>query len=234
MSDPPPSRENDSPLQAAMYMADVIRKHVGKKEELLPLPSSSPTQFEPTAQTNQSSSSTSHPISASLFDPPAITPGLMEGVVAGIVTFGLLTPIRRLLLQAAGQNLRVFADLVVTTSQAVVSANAALFVTALTGGRVYLQLFNNVAPKAPSTTADSICRDFKIQSYLQRLPSSPSTLSQGSARRASSIWDPRMQLGFELHQALETCRERNASYQQRLSQDDSTEEQQQSKTSWWN
>jgi hypothetical protein len=63
------------------------------------------------------------------------------------------------MLKAAGSQLRLFADLVVTSTQAAVSANAALYTGALTGSQAYLKLFNQVAPTAPSMTADSICND---------------------------------------------------------------------------
>lgn len=245
MSDLPspsaPSGEDDSPLQAAMHMADVIRKHMQQKE---PQPDSS-------APNNASSSSTY--LSASLFDPPATTPGLVVGITAGVVTFGLLTPLRTMLLQAAGSNLRLVADLIVTSTQAVASANAALYTGALTGSQVYLKLFNNVAPTAPSVKADSICDDSKIRSYLQShlqqsqwsSPSVPSVSDTNVNRNNNSSWDPRILLGMELQQALKHCQQRNELQQQRSKQDISTnadlQQQQQeqedpssaTKMSWW-
>jgi hypothetical protein len=58
------------------------------------------------------------------------------------------------------------ADMIVTSSLAAASANVALYTGALTGSQVYLNLFKKVEPTAPSATADSICNDPKILSYL--------------------------------------------------------------------
>jgi hypothetical protein len=249
MSDLPspsaPSGADDSPLQAAMYMADVIRKHMQKMEPQSVSDSSAPNNSSSTSAT--SSSATSTYLSASLFDPPATTPGLVVGITAGIVTFGLLTPVRSMLLQAAGPQLRLVADLMVTSSQAVASANVALYTGALTGSQAYLKLFNNVEPTAPSITADSICNDPKIISYLQ---SPQHSLQQSQFETASSSqsvpsgWDPRVLLGMELRQALKHCRQRNELQQQQSKQEtiSTNEEQQQqqeeddsatTKMSWW-
>jgi hypothetical protein len=244
MSDLPspsaPSGADDSPLQAAMYMADVIRKHMQKIEPQSVSDSSAPNNAS-------SSSSSSTYLSASLFDPPATTPGLVVGITAGIVTFCLLTPVRSMLLRAAGPQLRLVADLMVTSSQAVASANVALYTGALTGSQAYLKLFNNVEPTAPSITADSICNDPKIISYLQ---SPQHSLQQSQFETASSSqsvpsgWDPRVLLGMELRQALKHCRQRNELQQQQSKQEtiSTNEEQQQqqeeddsatTKMSWW-
>lgn len=199
MSDPPSpsasSGEGESPQQAAMYMADTIRKHV--------------QQIEPQPDSSGPNHSSSSSLSASLFDPPATTPGLVAGITAGFVTLGILTPVRGILLKAAGKNLRIVADLIVTSSQAIVSANAALYTGALAGSQVYLQLFNNVPPTAPSATADSICSDPKIMSYLhlQKYTSSSVPATDNSS------WDPRVRLGVELQQALKHCQQRNESQQ---------------------
>jgi hypothetical protein len=227
-----------------MYMADVIRKHMQKIELQSVSDSSAPNNSSSTSAT--SSSATSTYLSASLFDPPATTPGLVVGITAGIVTFGLLTPVRSMLLQAAGPQLRLVADLMVTSSQAVASANVALYTGALTGSQAYLKLFNNVEPTAPSITADSICNDPKILSYLQS-PLYNTTASSQSIPAVSDVdknsgWDPRVLLGMELQQALEHCRQRNELQQRSEQETFSTNEEQQqllqeddsaTKMSWW-
>jgi hypothetical protein len=144
-----------------------------------------------------------------------------------------------MLLQAAGKNLRIVADLIVTSSQAVASANAALYAGALTGSQVYLKLFNHVAPTAPSVTADSICHDPQIMSYLQSHHSLQQlrTASQSPASDVdnSSGWDPRVRLGMELQQALKHCQQRNE--KQEISTNEQQQQQQQdhsaTKMSWW-
>jgi hypothetical protein len=250
MSDPPsPSAPSsgegegdDSPLQAAMYMADVIRKQMNQIE---PQSASSDSSAPNNASTNSAY------LTASLFDPPATTPGLVVGIAAGVVTFGLLTPVRTMLLKAVGPQLRTFADLLVTSSQAVASANAALYTGALTGSQTYLKLLNQVEPTAPSVTADSICNDPKILSYLESPLHSTTGDASPSVPAASyyvdnndSSWDPRVLLGIELQQALKHCRQRNELQQQRSKQEtlstNADEQQQQqddddsaTKMSWW-
>jgi hypothetical protein len=236
MSDLP--GEGESPLQAAMYMADVIRKHM---QQIDPQSDSSAPNNSSSSSSSSSSSTSSPSFSASLFDPPATTPGLVVGITAGVVTFGLLTPVRSMLLQAAGKNLRIVADLIVTSSQAVASANAALYTGALTGSQFYLKLFNNVEPTAPSATADSICNDPKILSYLQSHHSLQQFYTTSSVPVSdNSGWDPRVRLGIELQQALKHCQRRNEWLQQ-SEQDISTNQLQQqhqqdhsaTKMSWW-
>jgi hypothetical protein len=239
-SAPPSGGEGDSPLQAAMYMADVIRKHMQQIEPQSDSVSETTAPNNASSSSSSTSSSTSTYLSASLFDPPATTPGLVVGITAGVVTFGLLTPVRSMLLQAAGPQLRLVADLVVTTTQAVVSANAALYTGALTGSQSYLKLFNQVKPTAPSVTADSICNDSKILSYLQSPHHSTASASAASDADNSSVWDPRVLLGMQLQQALKNCRQRNDLQQQRSKPETlSTNEEQQhddsgmTKMSWW-
>jgi hypothetical protein len=248
MSDLPspsaPSGEGgDTPLEAAMYVADAIRQHINI-QQIEPQSDSS----APTNSSSSSSSSSSTSFSARLFDPPATTPGLVVGITAGVVTFGLLTPVRRMLLQAAGKELHMLADLIVTSSQAVASANAAMYTGALTGSQVYLQLFNKVSPTAPSATADAICNEPKILSYLQSHQqqsayTASSSSGSASASADNSGWDPRVQLGMELQQALKHCQQRN-DWKQRSKQEIFTTEQQQqqhqqeedhsaTKMSWW-
>jgi hypothetical protein len=252
MSDLPspsaPSGDGDTPLEAAMYVADAIRQHINIPQVEPQSDSSAPHNSSSSSSSSSSTQSSSPSLSARLFDPPATTPGLAVGITAGVATFGLLTPVRKILLQAAGKQLHIIADLIVTSSQAVASANVAMYTGALTGSQVYLKLFNNISPTAPSITADSICNEPRILSYLQSHRQSDSTASSVSVPAAAAAvaddsgWDPRVQLAIELQQALKHCQQRNE-WQQRSKQDISTTEQQEqqqqqedhsaTKMSWW-
>lgn len=133
-----------------------------------------------------------------------MTPGILEGAAAGALTLLVLTPVRSLLLRAAGNRLGVFPDLVLTTSQIMISGNAALFYGSLYGSYHYLQTFTQIPPTAVSPTVDKICH--------QSLTRFDDFYKQAAAQKSKSIpsWNPNVIVLREFTKAIELCQERSA------------------------
>lgn len=169
-----------SPLHAAMRMADLVRSSLNQKAAGAPAPSSADEgDFR-------------------------MTPGILEGAAAGALTLLVLTPVRSLLLRAAGNRLGVFPDLVLTTSQIMISGNAALFYGSLYGSYHYLQTFTQIPPTAVSPTVDKICH--------QSLTRFDDFYKQAAAQKSKSIpsWNPNVIVLREFTKAIELCQERSA------------------------
>lgn len=141
-----------------------------------------------------------------------LTPGLLEGLAVGVATLLVLTPVRSALLRTpAATQLGMLPDLVLTSSQIMVAAQAALYGGGLYGSYHYLQTFGQVPVDARSPTADAICerslgllrRDEKDDDLLESLP-------QQQATADFSSWNPQTIVLAEYDKALQLCRDRAA------------------------
>jgi hypothetical protein len=211
-----------------------------------PLPSSSPNNGTYVADRKESSLSLSDAMKAadcirkvySEDDPTeskSMPPGTFEGLGAFVVTGMLLSPLRGVILNAAGgkvagHSFRNFCDLVITPFMAVVAAQAGLVAGSVFGSRVYLEQVAYVPPSKVSTVTDRACQQLLLYSLDQgddpteRWTSS--SLSSSSALDASdevnqkwmagprmdqstSFWDPRVETMRSFRLALENCRKRH-------------------------
>jgi hypothetical protein len=146
----------------------------------------------------------------------SIPPGVIPGISVAVLTGTLFLPARRMALMAVGQQLRPLVDLMVTTGQLTCAAMAGLYATSLYGSRVYLQQLAHINPMALSAVADAVCRDDTVVPLLphrDETKDSWSVDSSGNGYSAgtpslSSSWDPRVQTMLALHQALQSCQQR--------------------------
>ena len=200
----PDETPTKSALHAAMKMADLIRSSLNQTSN------SSVPKDEKAADFR-------------------MTPGVLEGIATGVATLLVLTPVRSLILKAAGNRLGMLPDLIATTSQIMISADVALYYGSLYGSYHYLQTFTQIPAKAVSPTVDSICRqsvhDFdsfydEARQYTTTSSSSPSS------------WNPNVIVLAEFAQAMKLCHERSALS---VSQEAATNKQElmDGKISWW-
>jgi hypothetical protein len=214
-----------------MKLADLIRRHVVANEPHNKTSRDSST----TTTTRHNSNSIGSPVAEPWFPwivtkATTATPGLLEGATAAVVTLGLFAPVRTVLLRAVGKTLGDLPELVLTSSQIMLAANAGLYTMGLYGSRHYLQQLSRLSttptssattaaaattttttattPQSPmlfSPTADAICRDDLVTNLLQQQQQQQQQLETPST---SSLWDPRVSVLNEMQQALETCRQR--------------------------
>ena len=132
-----------------------------------------------------------------------MTPGILEGVGAGALTLLVLTPVRSFILRTAGNRLGMLPDLVVTTSQLMLSANAAMFYGSLYGSYHYLQTFTQIPTTAVSPTVDKICHQSftRFNDFYQQA---------AAQERSGSSWNPSEIVLAEFTKAMELCRERSS------------------------
>ena len=211
MSSPPPplpteqaadESKTTSPLHAAMKMADLVR-----------------------AGLNKSSRSTTQDPSDEKAD-FRLTPGLLEGVVAGASTLVVLTPVRSLVLRAAGNKLGMLPDLIFTTSQIMIASNAGLYFGSLYGSYHYLQTFSKIPVHAVSSTVDGICRQSQDEfgSFYADL-----VASKRDEKNNHSTWNPNASVLAEFLRAMELCRDR----QQSTAPEDKNQTSRETTITWW-
>jgi hypothetical protein len=181
-----------SPLHAAMLMADVVRSSLQK------------TSTTTTTTTKEEAAAADF----------RLTPGLLEGLAVGVATLLVLTPVRSALLRTpAATQLGMLPDLVLTSTQIMVAAQAALYGGGLYGSYHYLQTFGQIPVDARSPTADAICerslgslrRDEKDDDLLGSLAE-----QQQQQATAYSSWNPQTIVLAEYAKALQLCRDRAA------------------------
>jgi hypothetical protein len=229
-----PNGHDDSPLQAAMYMADLIRKYITQAEKAEQLSASSPSASAPSNLKNKEELSFRFP------GPP----GLVEGAATGLVVLGFLTPVRSLLVKrffstprgggssSNNDSLGFLPDFILTSTQMLLSAHAALYVGSLCGSHYYLHQLAAISNHDPSPTADSICQDALVTRLLQLqhqgqliLPSAPSLAptksnanvvsSSSSSSNGTMMTNPNQRVLLEFQKALDTCRARNSLQQEK-------------------
>lgn len=197
----PSDETTTSPLHAAMKMADIVRSSLNNHNKNRSTNDDSNRDFR-------------------------TTPGLVEGVATGVLTLVLLTPVRSLVLRTAtAKSLGLLPDLVVTTSQIMIAANAALYAGSLYGSWHYLQTFTQIPVDAVSPTVDGICR----QSLEQFAAFDNMAAQTNSATPASSSsWNPNAIVLTEFAKAMALCRQR--AQQQAAAEADQLQE---TKMTWW-
>ena len=182
-----------SPLHAAMKMADLVRSSLYNKNN-----NGNSRDFR-------------------------TTPGLVEGVATGVLTLVALTPVRSLVLRAAAaKKLGMLPDLVVTTSQIMIAANAALYAGSLYGSWHYLQTFTKIPVDAVSPTVDGICR----QSLDMFASFDVAAQSNNGTPASASLWNPNTIVLAEFAQAMALCR-------QRAQHTAEADEPPETKMTWW-
>lgn len=239
----PGDDDDDSPLQAAMRMADLIRKNITQAEEEQKL-----------HQRSDSSSSIKNTEELSFRFPGP--PGLVEGFATGLVVLGVLTPVRSLLVKRflspsrggsssssvfkqQQDSLGFLPEFILTTTQMLLSAHAALYVGSLFGSHYYLHQLaaisnNDPTRAAVSRTADTICHDPLVMRLMHcqdqgklilpspvmpttssSVPSNTnlnvvSSSSSSSSSTMMMMMNPNQRVLLELQKALDTCRARNS------------------------
>jgi len=198
-----------SSLHAAMRMADVVRNRLHER-----------SAFQNTANGNPHNQREDF----------RVTPGMLEGATAGALSLLALTPVRSALLRRTGQRLGVLPDLIVTTSQIMVSVNAALYYGSLYGSYHYLQTFTKIPPTAKSPTVDKICHESlkRFHNFYQTAAVAATDASQSS----STSWkSPKEIVLTEFIKAMELCREREDGMPQQQQQQQ--QQQQRDQMTWW-
>lgn len=216
-----------SPLHAAMNMADLVRSSLNQATSLSSSSSSTNHNDDETKQQQQQQQA-------------AFTPGIVEGAAAGIGTMLVLTPVRWLLLRAVGQRtLGMLPDLVVTTGQIMVSANAGLYYGSLYGSHHYLSTFNSIPVAAVSPTVDGICQEssqrfgaFYNQILMKKEKEERNQHQQQPS--SSSSWNPDEIVLAEFAKAMKLCRERDAlKAQEKEDPGNKASTRPNDKISWW-
>jgi hypothetical protein len=170
-----------SPLHAALQMGDLVRSRLNQVTTATNTTDQDKADFR-------------------------LTPGLLEGIGTGIAAMLLLTPVRSILLKAAGSKFGVFPDLVCTTSQIMVSANAALYYGSLYGSYHYLQTFNTIPVNAVSPTVDDICQvsSLRFDTWYQQ----QEAILKMNQSSSPSSWDPSALVLTEFSKAMKLCHKR--------------------------
>jgi hypothetical protein len=178
-----------SPLHAAVQLADVIR--------------SSTLQQREEDHHHRPSKVLKAQLDGNAID--STTPGLVDGLVAGCLVMALLTPIRSRFLQSIGSSkLGIFPDLVVSSTQVVLSASAALYMGSLQGSRAYLQQLANANPRSQGNEAWAVrvCNSSLVDHMLK----APMPRLSNIRQEYYFSQDPRRRTLESLAAALNTCR----------------------------
>jgi hypothetical protein len=146
-----------------------------------------------------------------------LTPGLLEGLATGVAALLVLTPVRSALLRTpAAKTLGMLPDLVVTSTQIMIAAQAALYGGSLYGTFHYLQTFRQIPVTARSPTVDTICKASlgSLDDNNDQWTLSP---PQQHTVNGSSSWNPQTIVLAEYANALQLCRDRAS--RQRMPED---------------
>ena len=227
-----------------MRMADLIRKNITQAKE------EEDEQKRRLPHGSKSSNKEEEQLSFRFPGPP----GLVEGVATGLVVLGVLTPVRSMLVKRFlspavtrgassssnacqqqrqdNSSLGLLPEFLLTSTQMLLSAHAALYMGSLFGSHHYLHQLAAINPAAVSRTADAICHDALVtrllkqrQAQEKRIPtmsSPPSALpnvnvvssSSSSSAITMMMMNPDLRILLELQKALDTCRARNSLQQQ--------------------
>jgi hypothetical protein len=195
------SQESLTAMQAAMSVADIIRKYVLQSEQ------EGLIVNENLAKQSRENTSDSW---ISVPDFITRTPGLLEGITAGLVSLGVLTPVRRVFLGAVGRSFGDLPEIFITVSQVILSADVGFLTCSVLGSRHYLHSLASVSSSAPSPTADQICNHKLVQELSARPNFIDPSRTMDPSSKPSSVaqWDPRLVLAIDLQEALRTCRDR--------------------------
>jgi hypothetical protein len=153
----------------------------------------------------------------SIVGSPRTPPGLWDGLIAGGLVLAILTPARTQILRSIGGgsprlgNAVVdLPDLVVSSVQVVISAQAALYVGSLQGSRVYLRALADAATISAdshsknndSSWAIEACSSSNVRHMLASAPLDLSAIPH----QYYFAQDPRRQTLESLGAALSACR----------------------------
>jgi hypothetical protein len=188
-------------------------------------------------------------------------PGLVEGVATGLFVLGVLTPVRSVLVQrflsspsksgsssisSSSVSLGFLPEFILTSSQMLLSAQAALYMGSLFGSYHYLHQLASMQDPATATsrTADSICQDALVtrlllmkqqnqeqnqdrllrttSSSFAAVPNNVNIVSSSSSSSSSSsnmmMMNPNQHVLLEFQKALDTCQVRNSFLRQQQQQ----------------